>query len=62
MSNRQQTIRVDWNNNDNIRITFQNRDGVSRRDVSELVIENIDNKNYISTIITRHTPKILIKL
>ena len=62
MSNRQQTIRVDWDNNDNIRITFQTRDGVSRRAVSELNIENMYDKNYISTIVTRHTPKILIKL
>ena len=61
MSNRQQTIRVDWDDNENISITFKNQDG-KRRTVSELIIENIDNKKYISTIITRHTPKILIKL
>ena len=61
MSNRQQTIRVDWDDNENISITFKNPDG-SRRDVSELIIENIYNKNYTSTIITRHTSKILINL
>ena len=62
MSNRQQTIRVDWDDNDNISITFLNRDGVSRRQVSELNIENMYVKNYMSTIVTRHIPKILIKL
>ena len=61
MSNRQQTIRVDWDDNDNISITFKNRDG-DRRTVSELIIENIYNRNYISTIVTRNTPKILINL
>lgn len=61
MSNRQQTIRVDWDNNDNISITFKTRDG-GRRIVSELIIENMYGKNYTSTIVTRHVPKILIKL
>ena len=61
MSNRQQTIRVDWDNNDNISITFKTRDG-DRRVVSELNIENMYGKNYTSTIVTRNTPKILINL
>lgn len=61
MSNRQQTLRVKWDNNDNISATYKCLGGGTRA-VSELQIENIDNKNYIWTIITRHKPKILITL
>lgn len=60
MSNRQQTIRVQWDYKDKVSVTrFANG---RRNTVSELVIENIDSKNYIGTIITVHTPKILINL
>ena len=61
MSNRQQTIRVDWDDNENISITYKTRDG-GRRIVSELIIENMYGKNYTSTIVTSNAPKILIKL
>lgn len=61
MSNRQQTLTVKWDYNDKILATYKCAGG-DRRTVSELVIENIDNKNYIGTIITKHVPKILINL
>lgn len=61
MSNRQKTLRVKWDYNDKILATYKDKNG-ERSTVSELIIENIDNKNYIGTIITRHVPKILINL
>ena len=61
MTNRQRTLTVKWDQNDKILATYKNTGG-DRCTVSELVIENIDNKNYIMTIITKHVPKILINL
>lgn len=61
MTNRQRTLTVKWDQNDKILATYKTQFG-HRRTVSELVIENIDNKNYIMTIITKHVPKILINL
>lgn len=61
MSNRQKTLRVQWDYNDKISATYKAKNG-ERSTVSELIIENIDNKINIGTIITRHVPKILINL